>query len=88
MSIGITSSLNVLMLTVIFGWHMQLNLVAIHKENKIMKGFRLTIEHYSNPLHIMCRLINIGFSPKQARTICHWYETHIFKYIYRDLRRK
>jgi hypothetical protein len=36
------------------------------------------IQHYLNPLHIYCRLRNIGFAKAQAGVICSIYERMIF----------
>jgi hypothetical protein len=33
-----------------------------------------TFRHYLNPLHIMCRLIDLGVKKTVARRIVRWYE--------------
>ncbi len=35
---------------------------------------REKIRHYLNPLHIYCRLINLGIKKKKAQTICKYYQ--------------
>lgn len=35
---------------------------------------RYILQHYLNPLHIMCRLIDLGISRRTAITICRKYE--------------
>ena len=32
------------------------------------------LQHVFNPLHVMCRLIDLGLSMKAARRIVSWYE--------------
>ncbi|MBW1998201.1 MAG: hypothetical protein JRJ29_09595 [Deltaproteobacteria bacterium] len=37
------------------------------------------IEHYVNPLHVYCRLRDLGVSKATARLACSAYERSIFK---------
>jgi hypothetical protein len=37
------------------------------------------IQHYLNPLHVYCRLRNLGLGKKQAAFICRIYEQIIFR---------
>ncbi len=39
----------------------------------------LFIQPYLNPLHIYCRLINMGIPKKTAGYMCRWYENHVYK---------
>lgn len=39
------------------------------------------IKHYMNPLHIYCRLRDIGFAKARAVSLCRIYERTVFKYI-------
>ncbi len=41
------------------------------------------IKHYMNPLHIYCRLRDIGISRNAAIFMCRIYERAIFKYFAR-----
>ena len=41
----------------------------------------LELQHYFNPLHIYCRMIDFGFSKDFAMSVCRVYESFIFKYI-------
>lgn len=41
------------------------------------------IKHYMNPLHIYCRLRDIGISRNAAIFVCRIYERAIFKYFAR-----
>jgi hypothetical protein len=34
--------------------------------------------HYLNPLHIMCRLIDLRVNAKVARRVVRWYEVKIY----------
>ncbi len=36
------------------------------------------IKHYINPLHVYCRLRDVGFSKKSACSFCRFYEKNIF----------
>ena len=38
------------------------------------KKIRLSLEHYLNPLHIYCRLIDIGIKREMARSLSIYYE--------------
>ena len=48
--------------------------------NGVMR-FRLLVEHYSNPLHVYCRLIDIGISKERARSLSIHYE-RVLKLIF------
>ena len=39
---------------------------------------RKTLQHYLNPLHIYCRLLNLGFPRRFAVFISRFYERDIF----------
>ena len=39
------------------------------------------IKHYMNPLHIYCRLRDIGISKNTAIFLCRVYERMIFRYL-------
>ena len=41
------------------------------------------IKHYMNPLHVYCRLRDIGVSRSAAMFVCRFYERVIFKYLAR-----
>jgi hypothetical protein len=36
------------------------------------------IQHYLNPLHVYCRLRNMGVSKGTAVSCCRFYEKHFF----------
>ncbi len=38
-----------------------------------------TLKHYLNPLHIYCRLREIGMAKDKAVALCSFYERYIFK---------
>jgi len=40
----------------------------------ITLSYKDHIRHHLNPLHIMCRLIAIGFPRQSAKAICRRYE--------------
>lgn len=37
------------------------------------------VRHRTNPVVIMCRLIDMGFSMPHARRLAAWYETKIYR---------
>lgn len=41
------------------------------------------IRHHTNPLHVYCRLVDIGISAKTARTIARVYEI-LFYWILKE----
>ena len=43
-----------------------------------MKG---TIQHFANPLHIYCRLRDIGIPKWVAVFVCRGYEQTVFKHV-------
>ncbi len=65
------SHLNVELLTMlIFG----MGLVGI----SLIGRNRLT-KHYMNPLHIYCRLRDLGLGKRQAASFCRFYERAVFR---------
>jgi hypothetical protein len=39
------------------------------------------IKHYMNPLHVYCRLRDVGLGKDRARCVCQWYERCVFKHF-------
>ena len=39
------------------------------------------IQHYMNPLHVYCRLRNLGIPKVVAVGICRRYERYVFSYF-------
>ena len=37
------------------------------------------IKHYLNPLHVYCRLRDLGLAKERATTVCRFYERAIFQ---------
>ncbi len=42
---------------------------------------KMYFDHIFNPLHVMCRLKNLGFTLKTARRISIMYENYVFNPI-------
>jgi len=40
------------------------------------------LQHYLNPLHVYCRLVNVGFNTKVAKKIGKVYEKYFFLKIH------
>jgi len=47
-----------------------------------MRTLRLYFQHVFNPLHVYCRLRNIGVETSRAQRVCFVYE----RFVYRILR--
>ena len=46
----------------------------------MVKNIRASLQHFFNPLHLYCRLRDLGFSEDFARKLCRFYERYlIFK---------
>ncbi|WP_243547248.1 hypothetical protein [Pseudodesulfovibrio tunisiensis] len=46
-----------------------------------MKGFRNFCQHVFNPLHVFCRLRQVGFSGRFARRFCRMYERNVYRFM-------
>ena len=46
-----------------------------------MKTFRKHCQHMFNPLHIYCRLRQLGFTLGIARNVCRAYERGLYRFI-------
>jgi len=43
----------------------------------VFKEIRLHLEHALNPLHVYCRLLDMGFSKDFSRRVCVIYERRV-----------
>ncbi|WP_170283766.1 hypothetical protein [Pseudodesulfovibrio senegalensis] len=46
-----------------------------------MQQFRAHIQHHFNPLHVYCRLRELGLSYDAARTLCGCYERFVYRLV-------
>lgn len=46
-----------------------------------MKTFRHFLQHQFNPLHVFCRLRNLGLSVMTARNFSRLYERGVYRFI-------
>jgi hypothetical protein len=46
-----------------------------------MKAVEKTLQHYLNPLHVYCRLRDMGFPKAVAISLCRFYERAVFLYL-------
>ncbi|MFH1488141.1 MAG: hypothetical protein ABII06_04500 [Pseudomonadota bacterium] len=53
-----------------------------------MKTYRIWVQHKTNPLHIYCRLIDIGFSAEVSRRLGILYERHFYPVNLKGLKAK
>ncbi|MDD4649938.1 MAG: hypothetical protein PHO79_08010 [Desulfoplanes sp.] len=55
------------------------NLWTIHfKPMRTMQHLRMLVQHYCNPLHVYCRLRELGIASSVALRMCTIYEKIIF----------
>ena len=54
----------------------------------LMRLYKIWVQHMSNPLHIYCRLIDMGFSMKSSRRLGTFYEKHFYPGMFKGLRAK
>jgi hypothetical protein len=50
-------------------------------EEANMKAFRKHCQHIFNPLHVYCRLRQLGFTLGLARNVCRAYERGLYRFI-------
>jgi hypothetical protein len=48
-------------------------------ESKTMRSY---LQHYCNPVHIWCRLVDCGMSRERARMIAKWYQFLVWEVLY------
>jgi hypothetical protein len=46
-----------------------------------MPNLILTLQHHLNPLHIYCRLLDMGLSKRLSGIVCRCYEILIYKWL-------
>jgi hypothetical protein len=46
-----------------------------------MQRFKRTLEHLLNPLHVYCRLRDMGMGGGPARVFCRTYERSVYRLI-------
>ena len=51
-------------------------------EDATMKGFRFFCQHRLNPLHIFCRLREMGLSLGFARNVSRIYELSVYRFMF------
>ena len=51
-------------------------------------GFRAFCQHTANPLHVLCRLISLGFSRATAAQLAHWYEVNLYRRSFLQTRKE
>ena len=44
-----------------------------------MKAFRHLCQHIFNPLHVFCRLRQVGMHPAAAMNVCRVYERSLYR---------
>ena len=42
------------------------------------------LQHYLNPLHVFCRLRDLGVNPKRALLIAKHYEHVVYNLLYKE----
>lgn len=46
-----------------------------------MSGIKYSLQHYLNPVHVYCRLRDLGLDRDRAKTICAAYERYIYRVL-------
>ena len=46
-----------------------------------MEAMMLNIQHYLNPLHVHCRLVEIGLKKTLSKSLCKYYEILIYGWL-------
>ncbi|NJB68246.1 hypothetical protein GGQ74_001919 [Desulfobaculum xiamenense] len=44
-----------------------------------MSAFKCLMQHYLNPLHVYCRLRDMGVSTSLTRHMCSVYERYVYR---------
>ena len=47
-----------------------------------MRRLRDSVQHFFNPLHMYCRLMDMGLKPPTAQKMCQAYERYIWRFIW------
>lgn len=50
------------------------------KEAAMKRRIIDTVQHYLNPLHVFCRLADLGLDMATAHSLSRWYERHIYRF--------
>ncbi len=45
----------------------------------IGRQIEMVLNHYLNPLHVYCRLVELGISRTAGLAMARWYESHIYR---------
>ena len=51
-------------------------------EKGFMKALGRDLQHYSNPLHVYCRLRDLGIPKAVAISLCRFYEFALFRHFW------
>ena len=54
------------------------------EQKAMLQCWRYRIQHRSNPLHVYCRLVDLGMGRFISRRICTFYEKVIFLTVKRN----
>lgn len=54
---------------------------TVAEEDDSMKAIRHFLQHQFNPLHVFCRLRNLGLSAMAARSFSRLYERGVYRFI-------
>ena len=55
-----------------------MNAVETDARKALLESWRYRLQHRANPLHVYCRLMDLGMGPFLSRTLCVIYEKLFF----------
>jgi hypothetical protein len=55
--------------------------VIPRRDTDLMKTVVKTLQHYFNPLHVYCRLRDLGVPKTVAISLCRFYENAVFRFL-------
>ena len=56
-------------------------------QKAMLEGWRYRVQHKANPLHVYCRLVDLGMGRFLSRKVCVFYERLVFPPGRREWRR-
>ena len=51
---------------------------ARYMQKAALSGWRYRLQHRANPLHVYCRLMDLGIGRFLSRKLCVFYEKHLY----------
>ena len=58
-----------------------------YMQKEVLRSWRYRIQHRANPLHVYCRLMDLGLGRWLSRRVCTFYEKHLYPAGHREWKR-